>query len=135
MTRDELISICIDAVVHHSKWNDRDSYLAQKSIQSIYKGLTAGLDFIVLKSDNCQEGISNENTIIIEFIQPIDFDKLLNASYLEISSLEDYHNDCDPNYETEMFYGEGIDFRSTYTQSYMPTRKRLNDCGIGNDWY
>jgi len=34
-----------------------------------------------------------------------------------------------------MFDGEGIDFYSSYTQTYMPTRQRLEECGIGNDWY
>jgi hypothetical protein len=46
--REELIQICKDAVVHHKKWNNRDSYVAQQSIASVYKGLTAGLNFRVV---------------------------------------------------------------------------------------
>jgi len=50
-TRKELIEICKDAVVHHTKWKNRDSFSAQKSIQSIYKGLTAGLNFRVVTKE------------------------------------------------------------------------------------
>lgn len=135
MKREELISICERAVVHHSKWMNRDSFISQKCIQSIYEGLTAGLDFkIVTKKDN-EIFYSNDDYLVIEFIQPIDFDKLKSAKFLEISSLEDYFNDCDPNHETEMFDGEGIDFYSDYTIAYMPTHQRLQERGKGNDWY
>lgn len=127
-SRDELISICKDAVVHHTKWGDRDSYSAQVNLQSIYKGLTAGLLYTIDKS-------TDDRTIWITFKQPIDLEKLNKGEYLNISSREDYFNDCDPDYESEMFDGYGIDFASNYTGSYMPTRKRLEDVGDGNDWY
>ena len=45
------------------------------------------------------------------------------------------YGDLSAMYEGEMFDGEGIDFYSSYTQTYMPTRQRLEECGIGNDWY
>lgn len=135
MKREELIQLCIDAVVHHTKWTNRDSYCAQKSIQSIYEGLTAGLDFRVVTEEINPDYYSNSQTILVEFIQPIDFEKLKNGEYLETSSREDYFNDCDPDYENDMFDGTGIDFESHYTQSYMPTRERLEWCGEGNDWY
>lgn len=134
MERSELIQLCKDAVVHHTKWNDRDSYLAQKSIESIYEGLTAGLNFRVVTKKIDKDYHSDERTLIIEFIQPIDHSKLQKAEYLEISTREDYFRDCDPDYETEMFGGEGIDFWSSYTQTYMPTRKRLIESN-GDDWY
>lgn len=134
MKRSELIQLCQDAVVHHTKWQNRDSYSAQKSIQSIYKGLTAGLDFRVVTKDINEDYHSDERTLIIEFIQPIDHSKLKDAKNLEISEREDYFRDCDPDYETEMFDGYGIDFLSNYTQTYMPTRKRLEECN-GDDWY
>jgi hypothetical protein len=41
MTIEDLIKLCEDAVVPCSKWDNRDSYSAQKKIQSIYEGLTA----------------------------------------------------------------------------------------------
>lgn len=128
MTREQLIELCKDAVVHHTKWNDRDCYSAQRGIQSIYEGLTAGLDF-TYKEDK------DGKTIDIEFTQPIDFEKLRTGKHLDISSREDYFKDCDPDYETEMFQSEGIDFNSSWTQTYMPTRKRIEEVGIGEDWY
>ena len=135
MNREELIELCQDAVVHHTKWRDRDSYSAQKGIQSIYRGLTAGLDFRIITEEIDSGYHSDEDTILVEFSQPIDFDKLKDGKTLEISSRQDYFKDCDPDYESEMFDGGGIDFDSNYTQTYMPTRKRINDRGFRNDWY
>lgn len=135
MKRQELIELCQDAVVHHTKWQDRDSYSAQKNLQSIYKGLTAGLDYRIITKEIDTDYHSDQDTIIIEFLQPIDLDKLKTGKYLEISSRDDYFEDCDPSFETEMFYGEGIDFESNYTKTYMPTRKRIEEVGLGNDWY
>jgi hypothetical protein len=134
MTREELIELCQDSVIHHTKWMNRDSYSAQRGIQSIYEGLTAGLDFRIVTKEISPDYHSTDSILIIEFPHP-DLDKLKDAKYLEISSMEDYFKDCDPEYETEMFNGEGIDFSSSYTQTYMPTRQRLESVGIGNDWY
>jgi hypothetical protein len=133
-SREALIQICKDAVVHHTKWQNRDSYSAQLSIQSIYKGLTAGLEFRVITKEIDKDYHSDEDTIIIEFIQPIDLYKLEKGEDLAINSRDEYHKDCDPDYETEMFDGEGIDFESSYTQTYMPTRKRIIEKQNG-DWY
>ena len=135
MTKEELITLCEDAVVHHTKWNNRDSYSAQREIQSIHKGLTAGLDYRIVTKEIDPEYHSDERTIIIEFLQPIDLDKLKTGKHLNISSRDDYWKDCDPDYEGEMFNGDGIDFESSYTKTYMPTRKRIEECGVGNDWY
>lgn len=135
MEREELIELCKRAVVHHTKWHNRDSYSAQKSIQSIYKGLTAGLDFRVVTKEIDADYHSDEKTLVIEFLKPIDFEKLETGLELTISSREDYFNDCDPEYDSEMFDGDGIDFHSNWTGTYMPTEKRLNDVGYGNDWY
>lgn len=134
MEREELIKICEDAVVHHTKWEDRDSYLAQREIQSIHKGLTAGLEFKIITKEDDPNYHSDEHTLIIKFFKPI-LDTIENVPELEISSREDYFKDCDPDYESEMFGGGGIDFDSDYTQGYMPTRKRLENVGVGNDWY
>jgi len=134
MERGELIQLCKGAVVCHTKWGNRDSYSAQKSIQSIYEGLTAGLDFRVVTEEINKDYHSDDRILIVEFIQPIDHEKLQEVEHLEISTREDYFRDCDPDYETEMFDGIGIDFWSTYTQTYMPTQKRLQECN-GDDWY
>lgn len=135
MNRNKLIELCKLAVVHHTKWCNRDSYCAQQGIQSIYKGLTAGLDFRIITKEIDEDYHSNDNILIVEFLQPIDLEKLKNGEKLEISELEEYFEDCDPNHEDEMFSGGDIDFESEFTKTYMPTRKRLEDCGIGEDWY
>lgn len=127
--RETLIQICKDAVVHHKNWSNRDSFCAQKTIQDIYKGLTAGLTYTI-------DTIKNDiNIIWIEFIFPIDFEKLKRGLHLDISSREDYFRDYDPKHETEMFDGGGIDFHNQYTQGYMPTRHCLDIVGLNNDWY
>jgi hypothetical protein len=128
-TREELISICEDAVVHHSNWQDRDSYLSQLSVQAIYKGLTAGIDFTIGDS-------TTYKSIWITFTRPINMEKLETGKYLEISSREEYFEECDPERETEMFdsYTNGIDWNGSYTTSYLPTRKRLEERGLGEDW-
>ena len=120
MSREELIQLCEDAVVHHTKWHDRGSYSAQRGLQSIYKGLTAGLDYRIVTEEDDPDYHSDSETLIVEFIQPIDLEKLEKGKDLNISSREQYWDDCDPDYETEMFDGDGIDFTSTYTQTYMP---------------
>jgi len=132
--REQLIKICERAVVPHQKWHDRDSFLAQKSIQSVYKGLTAGLDFKIITQEDDPDYHSDEKTILIKFTTPIDFDKLEKGKELKIASREDYFRDCDPDYETEMFNGDGIDFHSDWTRTYIPTEKRLDEAN-GNDWY
>jgi len=135
VNRKQLIKICEDAVVHHTKWMDRDSFLAQMKLQSIYKGLTAGLKFRIVTKEIDPEYYSDDKTYIIEFIQPISFIKLNQGKDLLISTRDEYFKDCDPDYESEMFDGDGIDFYSNYTTGYMPTREHLNNVGIGNDWY
>ncbi len=127
-TRKILIGICRDAVVHHEKWQNRDSYSSQVLVQSIYKGLTSGLKYKITDD-------TDDRTIWIYFDEPKNHDFLNKGEYLEISSLEDYFKDCDPNYESEMFTGYGIDFFGNYRGGYLPTRKRLEETGIGNDWY
>ena len=135
LTREDLINICKLSVVHHSKWENRDSYLAQKSIQSIYKGLIAGLSYRIVTKEIDPRYCSSDYVLIIEFIQPINFDKLEKGEFLKISTLDEYFTLCDPNREGEMFDGEGIDYYESFTKSYMPTYKALQFYGIGNDWY
>ena len=135
MQRKTLIKICQDAVVHHTKWMNRDSFICQKGIQSIYKGLTAGLKFKILTKENSPDYHSNKETIIIQFTQIFDEKILEKGLHLEISSREDYFKDCCPDFECEMFDSDGLDFTEDWVCQFMPTRKRLKDVGIGNDWY
>lgn len=127
-TRKDLIQLCIDAVVPHYKWHDRDSYAAQLSIQSIYEGLTGGVKYSYT--------ITN-NTIWITFNKPIK-DQLKKSQHLNIDSRDDYFNwflkEYGDNLEPEMFDSIGIDWNSNYLTSYMPTRERLNNCN-NDDWY
>ena len=54
---------------------------------------------------------------------------------LEISSREDFFRDCCPDYECEMFDSDGLDFSDDWVCKFMPSRKRIESVGIGNDWY
>lgn len=129
-TREELISICEDAVVHHTRWGNRDSYSSQVLLSDIYYGLTGGVPFEI-------EEDTDDRTIWILFSDDFDSEKLeYEGQHLSISSLEDYRQDCDPGYESEMFDGYGIDFydKEGRKGGYMPTRKRLEEAS-GDDWY
>lgn len=129
-SREDLIQICRDAVVPYTKWNDRDSYSAQRNIQSIYEGLSVGLEYTIS---------IDGNSIDIYFKPPTDaqLNDMVN-NYLEIDSRDSYidwyiqENGEDSN--PEMFDGYGIDWRSDYLGSYMPTRERLDNAN-GYDWY
>jgi len=124
-SREELIQICKDAVVEFHKWLDRDSYLAQVNINSIYMGLCAGVEYSYKVEDN--------RTIWINFKKPTETQrkKLLN-NQLDIDSLEDYREEY--GYDTEMFDGYGIDWNGHYLGGYLPTRERLIEAD-GGDWY
>lgn len=63
-TRDELIAICVMAVVPESEWRNRDSEMAQVQLGSAWALLRAGCDFRVI----VQEGhiATNHETIWIE---------------------------------------------------------------------
>lgn len=133
-TRNELIKICKDSVVHHTKWKNRDSFISQMGIKSIYKGLTAGLKFRIMGNKEDGDCRTDEGTIWLEFIKPINLNLLKRGLDLNISSIEEYFNECDPLHKTEMFNGQVIDFESDYLRGYMPTRKWLETVGLGNDW-
>jgi trehalose-6-phosphate synthase len=128
LTRKQLIELCQKAVVHHTKWNDRDSYLAQKSVQSIYAGLTGNVSYTYTIEDN---------SIWITFKKPTKEQKD-KFEYLSIDSIEDYFewykNEYGDRYLPEMFDGYGIDWNSDYLSSYLPTPERLEEVN-GSDWY
>jgi hypothetical protein len=123
-TRKDLIQICLDGVIHHTKWRNRDSYSAQVQLNDIYNALTANIEYTYRVE---------YETIWIDF-EKASYGDLSDGSYLNISDIEDYFNDCDPERETEMFNSNGIDFQSNYRGGYMPTRKKL-DVIEGDDWY
>jgi len=128
-TREELVQICKDAVVPCEKWDDRDSYMAQLSISHIHALLMAGAKFVVEKDKGFPD------TLHVKFRNLTQEQKeKFKEHQLEIDSRKDYFTKMDPEYETEMFDGIGIDVESDYLRSYMPTRKRLDE-KKGNDWY
>ena len=126
MDRETLIQLCKDAVVHHTKWQNRDSFIAQKGIQGIYKGLTAGLSFKILTEENSPDYHSDEYTIIIQFDKVVNQDDLEKGLNLEISSREDFFRDCCPDYECEMFDSDGLDFSDGWVCQFMPSRKSIS---------
>ena len=128
-TREELIQLCRGAVVHHTKWGDRDSYSSQVNIQEAYRALTAGWDFEL----SFDEPKTNSRTIWVKFKPVEGVDVIRDGEWLNISSRYDYFEDCDPEYETEMFDSYSETFKEPFT-SYIPTRERL-DQSAGGDWY
>lgn len=131
-TREELIQLCLDVFVPYEKWNNRDSYCAQLTVQSIYQGLMSGLTFhIGEESDN--------HTIWIYFEKPNEEQlSKINTFFLNIDSRDEYfewyRKENGDEYVPEMFDGEGIDWRSSYFGGYLPARERLNEVN-GEDWY
>jgi len=127
-TREELIQICKDAIVPCEKWNDRDSYSSQVLISDIHALLSTGAEFEIGEN-------TDDDTIWIYFKNLTEEQKNNRHQYqLSIDSREDYFEKRDPDYETEMFDGHGIDINSSYLGGYMPTRKRLEESN-GEDWY
>ena len=120
-TREELIQLCLDSYVPFNRWNDRDSYSAQRGIQFIYEGLTGGVPYIYT--------IEYGRTIWIDFEKPTD-EQRNNMGYMNIDSLEDYRSE---NPDSEMF-DSGKYWRDDYLGGYMPTRQRLDEKD-GDDWY
>ena len=125
-TREELIDLCRDAVVHHTGWGNRDSYSSQVNIQEAYRALTAGWDFEI-------DPDTDDRTVWVLLTPVSGIDTVRDGEWLSISSLDEYFQDCDPEYETEMFdcYRRYLDGPFT---AYIPTRERL-DQSAGGDWY
>lgn len=70
-TREDLITICEQAVVPESKWLDRDSHRSQCKVGEAWALLKAGCDFKVLYSGVCA---TDDKTIWIE-IYAEDFNR------------------------------------------------------------
>ena len=123
LERNELISICEDAVVSCTEWTDRDSASAQSNVSELYSRFKAGINFTAK--------IEGE-TIWVQFESPTKEQKdLLLSNYLPIDSVEDYREKVDPDYEDEMFE-PGMPDVYTDLHGYLPTRERLV---IDGDWY
>jgi hypothetical protein len=76
-------------------------------------------------------------TIWIKFIHSDEHrERLDEVRWLPISDRGDYYADCDPERETEMFDGYGLNFfeDQPYLGGYLPTMERLLTLG-GHDWY
>ena len=125
-TREELIQLCRDAVVHHTKWGDRDSYSAQKGVQEVYRALTAGWDFEI----RLKHPVNSTSRTIWITLTPVEgADVFRDGEWLNISSREEYFEDCDPEYETEMFDTYPETFKEPFT-AYLPTRERLDHAAV-----
>ena len=125
-TREELIQLCEDAVVPFMKWNDRDSYSAQKQLSDIYGLLKIGCDFEI-------DDDTNDRMINITFKNLTNEQKNNYWNYsLPIDSKDSYLEEF--GYDSEMFDSDGININSNYIGGYIPTRKRLDDSN-GEDWY
>jgi len=135
INRDELISICEDAIVPWQNWQNRDSGSSQYLVTDIYSLLKAGCDYEVT--------IENGETIWITFID-VTYDIVRDA----IDNYNLYCDDIDEykeaNPEDEMFYGYGLSLGEIsvknindgnyHLSGYLPTRKRLKESD-GEDWY
>lgn len=131
-TREELISICENAVVPCEKWEDKDSYSAQVTISTIYNILKAGSIFKVaaVENDIIWLDFSGNIKSIIKNINKFKYN-------LNIDDLEDYREKVDPKTETEIFKGNGVqvyDDINKYQGGYIPTEEKLNEVN-GGDWY
>lgn len=76
--RDKIIALCDKAIVHHSKWSDRDTPEAQISVATIRAYLMAGCPFRIKtrKKNAHDDTVTNERTIWIEIKHYIFEDEL-----------------------------------------------------------
>lgn len=71
-TRDDLIWLCEDAVVHVGRWSNRDTPGAQEGIGRAWAFLRAGCPFVVRTAVTHGGGcVTNERTIWIEITHPV----------------------------------------------------------------
>lgn len=64
-TREFLIEICEKAIVHHSKWRNRDTFSSQCGLGKAWALLKAGCDFKVM-NDKKNPPVTDDCTIWIE---------------------------------------------------------------------
>ena len=106
-TREQLIEICLSAIVPQEDWSDRDSASAQQKVGQCFALLKSGCDYAILTEGSLT---TTEETIWLE-IEFRGFDWF--DSYF-----------CD---ESEEAYLE----RKTF---YLPTLEKLEQAN-GKDWY
>ena len=106
-TREELITICEQAVVPHDEWWDRDSYGAQCGVGKLWALLKAGCTFNI-ESPNGDPATTDHTIWVRTFAT--------GFSWFE-NAHEDYADDY---LESELFY--------------LPTPERL-EVRTGTDWY
>lgn len=105
-SREDLISLCEDAIRPESVWHDRDSEQAHRQVGEAWALLKAGCEFTVLdgqKNDGSFTLVTDNKTI-----------------WVEIRSRGFAHFDWGGDYRDDSFY--------------IPTRQRLDTCG-DKDWY
>lgn len=130
-TREDLIEICLNAVVPASKWSNRDSWCAQSNVADIYQALTSGVNYTYY--------IDGE-TIWLHFDEIANDEQRKQMSYLGIDDDDDYYahmEENDPDYDRysdEMFTPNPNSITHETFHGYLPTRERLEKAD-GDDWY
>ena len=150
-TREDLIDICMRAVVPCSQWRDRDSFSAQVNLQEVYDYLKRGYDYDILTN--------SDNTVWVTF-KNVTKNNLKNDNgyYLSIDDIDEYREYCNAEgIECDMFesVGRHINWNDFYTfhneadesdprnfeevyngvlGGYLPTEFRLAERD-GDDWY
>lgn len=124
MNREELISICNDAIVPWNEWNDRDSFVCQQNVNQCHQLLKAGAEFnFSVNKDSISINFFNLNEEIIKnsFSFSLDYD--------DISLFKE------ENPDSEIFeYYNSVDYSDTEKSCYLPTRELLIKRN-GSDWY
>lgn len=115
-TREQLIDICLNAIVWEGNWEDRDTCDAQMGVGACLALLKAGCKFQVKTKENSElqdSQVSDDDIIHIKFWAK-------NAKWFNILDAD-----------TEE-YPDGLD--SIELQFHLPTQ-RLLDEKRGKDWY
>ena len=113
-TREMLIEICEKSFVPQSKWNNRDSFSAQKGVAMCYMLLKAGCKFQIKYKEDFKDDttVTNEDTIWLKFWAK-DF------TWFDVLDMD------------EDEYPDGRELNDVY---YLPTLKKI-EAANGQDWY
>ena len=109
-TKENLIEICEKSFIPQEKWNNRNSAMSQIALGQCYALLKAGCEFEIQYTEDSQGCNTDDRIIWVQF------------------------------WVKDFMYFEGVndDKRGNANSDYhfyLPTKKRINEVGIGNDWY
>jgi hypothetical protein len=132
ISREELLSICEDAIIPWQNWEDRDSFSSQVLVSDIFGLLSTDATFTVTQ---------DAETFWVSFKNVTQ--EQINEANTHFLSYDDRDEYLEENPDYEMFIGYGLDLSSyginqiengLEVSGYLPTRKRLEDTS-GGDWY